>query len=361
MPVYLDYNATAPVHPEVIRVMAEAMGVPSNPSSVHAYGRAAKKAVEDARMSIAHHISAFPHELMFVSSGTEANTMALKSVDRPIIISAIEHASVLKTAGENALAVPVNRDGVIELDALESVLKGSAPALVSVMLANNETGVIQPIAEISRMAREYGAIVHCDAVQAIGKMPVDMGMLGVDMLTLSAHKCGGPQGIAVLAAKEGIHLPRFFIGGGQELGRRAGTEHVAAIAGFAKILEWSKIQDWQKPIRAALDGMEATILEKVPGSAVLGRNAPRLPNTSSLLMPNLPAETQLMRFDLEGFAISAGSACSSGRIEPSHVVRAMQVSGERQDRVIRVSAGWNTTAEDIDAFTQSWLKLAMRF
>lgn len=360
MPIYLDYNATAPIHPEVIKIMVEAMRMPSNPSSVHGYGRSAKKAIEDARVGIAQAISAFPHELIFVSSGTEANAMALKATDRPIITSAIEHASVLKTAGEKAARIPVTRDGVVDLAALENRLKNSAPALVSVMLANNETGVIQPISEISRLAREYGALVHCDAAQAIGKIPVDMGVLGVDMLTLCAHKCGGPQGIAVLVAKENINLPKFFVGGGQELGRRAGTEHVAAILGFAKILEWSKAHGWQKEIRAALDQMEKIILEKVPGSAVLGKNAPRLPNTSSLLMPNMSAETQLMRFDLEGFAISAGSACSSGRIEPSHVVRAMGISKDRQDNVIRVSAGWNTKPEEIEAFTQCWLKVAAR-
>lgn len=362
MPIYLDYNATAPIRPEVRDVMLEVMQAPANPSSVHSYGRAAKKKVEDARAVIASSLSVFTHEVIFTASGTEANTLALKGLpEREVIVSSIEHASVLKTAGDHALRIPVLRSGVIDMSALEDLLKRSArPPLVSVMLANNETGVIQPLSEICQLVHSHGGLVHSDAIQALGKIPVDVGLLGVDMLSVSAHKFGGPQGVAALIVRQGVELNKMLVGGGQELGRRAGTEHVAGIAGFAKAIELSAKDSWQQTIRLALDAMEEAIQTEVPDAIILGRESPRLPNTSSILMPNVNAETQLMHFDLSGFAISAGSACSSGRIEPSHVIKAMEVSGENADHVIRVSAGWGTTAKDISEFTNHWIKLAKR-
>lgn len=360
MPIYLDYNATAPIRPEVRDAMLEVMTFPSNPSSVHSLGRAAKKRVEDARASIANALSVFPHEVIFTASGTEANTMALKGfTGRPLLVSSIEHASVLKTAGEGAAQIPVLPSGLVDMAALEELLKKiGKPALVSVMLANNETGVIQPMSDISNLVHSYGGFVHTDAIQALGKIPLDVGLLGVDMMSISAHKCGGPQGIAALIVRQGIELSRIFVGGGQELGRRAGTENVAAIAGFAKAIDLAATDGWQKPVRDALDAMEEKILLQVPGSKILGKDVPRLPNTSSILMPRLNAETQLMHFDLSGFAISAGSACSSGRIEPSHVVKAMGIISDHADHVIRVSGGWGTLPEEISAFTNCWIKLA---
>ncbi|MFO1243492.1 MAG: cysteine desulfurase family protein [Rickettsiales bacterium] len=360
MPIYLDYNATAPIRPQVRAAMLHAMEEPANPSSVHGYGRAAKKKVEDARAVIGEALSVFPHEVIFTATGTEANTLALKGLpDRDLIISSIEHASVIKTAGEPVKVIPVWPSGVIDLDALDEMLaKTQKPALISVMLANNETGVIQPIAEIAAKVHAHDGLLHTDAIQAVGKIPVDAGLLGADMVSISAHKFGGPQGIAALIVRQPLELQKLMVGGGQELGRRAGTENVAAITGFATAIQLIAKDTWQKPIRDALDTMEQTMLAQVPGAQVLGKDSPRLPNTSSILMPKMKAETQLMHFDLAGFAISAGSACSSGRIEPSHVAKAMKVSDETADHVIRVSAGWNTNAEDIQKFTDVWLKLA---
>lgn len=363
MPIYLDYNATAPIRPEVRDVMLEVMQAPANPSSVHSYGRAAKKKVEDARAVIANALSVFTHEVIFTASGTEANTLALKGLpDRPLIVSAIEHASVLKTVDEKALKIPALPSGIVDIAVLEILLKElGRPALVSVMLANNETGVIQPIYEICQLVHSYGGLVHSDAIQALGKITVDVGLLGVDMLSVSAHKFGGPQGVAALVVRQGIELNKMLVGGGQELGRRAGTEHVVGIAGFAKAIELAAKDMWQKPVRSALDEMENTFLKEISGSMILGKESPRLPNTSSILMPNVSAETQLMHFDLSGFAISAGSACSSGRIEPSHVVRAMAIENKQADHVIRVSAGWNTKPHEILEFTRYWLKFATQY
>lgn len=358
--VYLDYNATAPIRPEVKEIMLAAMDSPANASSVHSFGRSAKKQLEDARGVIAGAVGCFPNEVVFTASGTEANNLALRNFpERPLMVSAIEHPSALKVRPEVKM-VPVNGDGFINISWLIDNLKLIHKPLVSVMLANNETGVIQPIRQIAEAVHVIGGLVHCDAVQAFGKIPVDIGVLGVDMLTLSAHKFGGPVGAAALIVRQDVPIQRQLIGGGQELGRRAGTENIPAIAGLAKAAELAVKDRWQRDIRESLDGMEEVILAAVPDAKVLGKSAPRLPNTSSLLMPGVSAETQLMHFDLEGFAVSAGSACSSGRIETSHVVRAMGYTEEEAACVIRVSAGWDTKPEDIMTFSGSWLKLAER-
>lgn len=358
--IYLDYNATAPIRLEVKDSMLAAMDVPANASSVHSFGRAAKKQLEDARAVVAGVVGCFPNEVVFTASGTEANNLALRNFpERPLMVSAVEHPSALKVRPE-VKVIPVDENGIININKLTDNLQFIHKPLVSVMMANNETGVIQPIREIAEAVHATGGLLHCDAVQALGKIPVDLGVLGVDMLTLSAHKFGGPVGAAALIVRQDLAIQRQLIGGGQELGRRAGTENIPAIAGFAKAVELAAKDRWQRDIREALDGMEEMILAAVPGAHVLGRQAQRLPNTSSLLMPGVSAETQLMHFDLEGFAVSAGSACSSGRIEPSHVVRAMGFSEEEAACVIRVSAGWDNKPEDIQGFATSWLKLAGR-
>lgn len=353
---YLDYNATAPIRPQVIELMADIMQRPLNPSSVHKQGRAAKSLIEQSRRTIAEHLSCFPAELIFTGSGTEANNMALRSFDnRLVAISATEHASVMNTMPDATL-LPVDQFGILDMEALALFLKSSdQPALVSVMLANNETGVIQPIHNIAALVHEYDGLLHCDAVQAFGKIPVDVNLLGVDMLSLSAHKLGAAQGIGALFVSQALEPKKLITGGGQELGRRAGTENVAGIAGFAKAVELAiGDAEWKPRLRGWLDAMEMQCAVCFPDEhVVLGQGAERLPNTSALRMPKRSSETQLMRFDLAGFAISAGSACSSGRIEPSHVVRAMLGGGARDD-VVRVSGGWDTTEAEIQAFAEAW-------
>ncbi len=362
MNIYLDYNATAPVRPEVLEVMAGVLSQPVNPSSVHRWGRKAKKWLEDARATVAYAVSCFPSEVIFTASGTEANNLALTSYgDMRVAVCATEHVSVLK-ALPGATVLPVTPEGLLRYDALRAWLReDTTPAVVSVMLANNETGFIQPIRTIVDVVREYGGIVHCDAAQALGKIPVDMGVLGVDMLSVSAHKMGGPQGAAALVVRQGTEVRPRLIGGGQESGRRAGTENLAAICGFAEALTHARMDNWQNPLRTALDEMEATVLSEVPGAQVLCHQADaRLLNTSAILMPGVLAETQLMHFDLEGIAVSAGSACSSGKVSPSHVAQAMGYSENEAAYIVRVSGGWNTKRDEIERFTQSWLALAKR-
>jgi cysteine desulfurase len=359
---YLDYNATALVRPEVVGAMVGLFAQPMNPSSVHRAGREARAHVEAARRVIADAVSCQPQEIIFTASATEANHLALRGVQGMacVLVATTEHASVLRAAQGNVQVIPVLSSGVLDMVAYEAMLLAAPkPCLVSVMLANNETGVIQPIADIATLARTSGALVHCDVVQALGKMPVDVGVLGVDMMTISAHKCGGAVGAAALIARQGVAPQPLFVGGGQELRRRAGTENVAAIHGFAQAVLLAKNDTWQQPLRHALDAMEAQMKQAVPDTIILGEDAPRLPNTSCVWMPRHTAEVQLMHADIHGFCISAGSACSSGRMEQSHVVTAMGLE-LRGGGVTRISGGWNTTPQEIEAFAQCWLKLAMK-
>ncbi|MCI5049621.1 MAG: cysteine desulfurase [Rickettsiales bacterium] len=361
--IYLDYNATAPVFEQVRTVMDEWLGVPANPSSVHAAGRKAKSAIEGARESIAGLLSVWANEILFTGSGTESNNMVLRAFsDRPILVGSTEHASVLKTAerlGGDTLAVDTN--GIIDLEQLEKKLQAlGRPALVSVMLVNNETGVIQPMAEISKIAKQYDALVHCDAVQAFGKIPVDFGLLGVDAMTLCGHKCGGPVGVGLLVLRNDLPIKPMLFGGGQELNRRAGTENVAAIMGLAKAMEISAKRDWLDDVSGWLLEMEQHILKEVPEAVILGQAVDRVGNTSCIAMPNVNSETQLMHFDLSQICVSAGSACSSGRIEASHVLKAMQIDENVASGAIRISAGWNTKQDEILSFTSAWTELYKR-
>jgi cysteine desulfurase len=358
--IYLDYNATAPIRPQVIARMSEVMAAPCNPSSVHKQGRAARALVERSRKNLAEMLSCFPAELIFTGSGTEATVTALRAFeDRPMAVSATEHASVLKSA-PHAVRLPVDSSGLLDMAALDAFLKDAhAPVCVSVMLANNETGVIQPMRAIADAVHAYGGVLHCDAVQAFGKIPVDITLLGADMVSLSAHKMGGSQGVGALIVNQHLAFPSLITGGGQELGRRSGTENVAGIVGFALAAELALSDTaWQRNVRAWLDVLEAHCAEIAGTDAIiLGKHAPRLPNTSCIRLPALSSETQLMRFDLAGIAVSAGSACSSGRIEPSHVVRAM-LGEEAGNDIVRVSAGWDTLEADIAAFGEVWAGLA---
>jgi cysteine desulfurase len=352
--IYLDYNATAVVYPEVSSRMQEILAFPANPSSVHYYGREAKKHLENARKTIADAVSAWPNEVIFMGSGTEANNTALRCVapERQLLVSAIEHSSVMKVRGD-ALILPVDTSGRLKIDALEAALINADAqlALVSIMLANNETGVIQPVAEASAICKKYGALLHCDAVQGLGKIAVDFGALGVDMMTISAHKCGGPTGTAALVIRRDLPVKPLLTGGGQELGRRAGTENLAAIAGFAIAVEKSS-SGHMANLRTWLDVLENTVVKH--GGTVFGKGAPRLPNTSCISMPDASNEVQLMDFDLKGFAVSAGSACSSGRIEVSHVLTAMGAEKSLAASAIRISGGWGTQESDIQEFSKTW-------
>lgn len=350
--IYLDYNATAPVRPEVVEVMAAAMAEPANPSSVHALGRKAKTAIEDARQVVADAVSAWPNEVIFTGSGSEANNMLLRGFDRPLLVSNTEHASIQKLAqrlGGDTLPVDVN--GIIRLEILESKLKAlGKPALVSVILANNETGVMQQMAEIAKIVHAHDGLLHTDAVQALGKTPLDMNLLGVDAMTLCAHKMGGAVGVGALILRNDIAIKPLLFGGGQELGRRASTENHAAIMGFAKAIEMAGALP-------SLRDIEADIKRVAPDALIVGEASERLSNTMCVAMPNMGQESQLMQLDLKGVCVSAGSACSSGRIAASHVLEAMGVEPSLAKNAIRVSAGWNTTQEELKSFLQHWTEL----
>ncbi|WP_336082748.1 cysteine desulfurase family protein [Thalassospira sp. CH_XMU1448-2] len=358
--VYLDYNASAPLCSEARQAMIAAMDVAGNPSSVHASGRAARKIVDHARRTIAELVGGDSERIIFTSGGTEANNLALNGLeDVTVFTSAVEHPSVIE-GRVDAKRIPVDGNGVVDLDALEAMLKEASDAgqkvLVSVMLANNETGVIQPVAKVALLAREYGAKVHCDAVQALGRMPVDMGRLLVDMVSISAHKIGGPKGIGALAIAPGVMLVPQIRGGGQEKYRRGGTENVLGIAGFAAAAERAEAKMANMANVAALrDRLETELASEAPELLIAGKGTERLVNTSCLILPGMPGETQVMALDLAGVAISSGSACSSGKVRESHVLREMGVSDAGS--AIRVSLGLETTDEDIDTFIRVWSRM----
>ena len=358
--VYLDYNASAPLCPEARQAMIAAMDVAGNPSSVHASGRAARKIVDHARRTIADLVGGDSERIIFTSGGTEANNLALNGLeDVTVFTSAIEYPSVIE-GRVDAKRIPVDGNGVVDLDALEAMLKEASAAgqkvLVSVMLANNETGVIQPVAKVALLAREYGAKVHCDAIQALGRLPVDMGRLLVDMVSVSAHKIGGPKGIGALAIAPGVMLVPQIRGGGQEKYRRGGTENVLGIAGFGAAAERAGAQLANMANVAALrDRLETELASEAPELLIAGKGTERLVNTSCLILPGMPGETQVMALDLAGVAISSGSACSSGKVRESHVLKEMGVSDAGS--AIRVSLGLETTDEDIDTFIRVWSRM----
>lgn len=353
---YLDCNATAPVRPEVVAAMAEAMAEPGNPSSVHGFGRRARARIEAARRKLAEHLRTSPEGVIFTSGGTEANHLALLGLPGPRLVSAIEHPSVLG-AVPDVVRAPVAADGRLDLAAFERLLAERRPALVSVMLANNETGVIQPVAEAAALAHAQGAWLHCDAVQAFTKLSFTLAGLGADLVTVSAHKFGGPPGIGALILREDLDLAPLQRGGGQERRRRAGTENLSGIAGFAAALDLAT--DWAR-IRALRDRLEAGVQALRPDAIIVGADADRLPNTVCLLTPGLAAETQLMALDLEGIAVSSGAACSSGKVGPSHVLRAMGFPPELARCAIRISLGWATGEAEIERFLAAWGGLAGR-
>ncbi len=362
-PIYLDFNATSPILPEVINKVAEVMGVIGNPSSVHQTGRKARSVVEEARSQVAALVGVRARDIVFTSGGTEANNAVLRSTGaKSLIISAIEHDCVLAAAKASGLDVHillVDGNGQVELNTLSVLLeKAEKPVLVSVMLGNNEMGAIQDIANITEISKKYNARVHCDAVQAAGKINIDFNGLGVDYLTLSAHKLGGPQGVGAIVLTPTAPLNALIVGGGQELGRRSGTENVAGVAGFgvAAIDALTNIPAYEG-VRALRDRMETEISAYADDVIITGKGIERLPNTSCIVMPLMKGETQVMHFDLNGICVSSGSACSSGKVKVSHVMTAMGMNEELANCSLRISLGLSTTDKEIDAFIKAWKTL----
>ena len=358
---YLDHNATTPLRPEAAAAMAEAQAMTGNPSSVHRFGRHARRKIEVAREAVAALAGARPEGVIFTSGGTEANNLALAGSGRKrILVSAGEHDSVLD-AVPGAVRIPLTGEGLVEPAALDARLgESDAPALVSVMLANNETGAIQPVAELARVARAHGALVHCDAVQAGGKLPLDLAALGVDLISLSAHKLGGPQGVGALVLAADLELAPSQRGGGQERGRRAGTENLPGIAGFGAAARAALAGlDKAAALAQPRDELERRLRQLAPEIRIFAAAAPRLANTCCFAAPGLAAETQVVALDLAGVAVSAGSACSSGKVAPSHVLAAMG-AGAAAAAAVRVSLGWTSEAADIEHFLAAWGALYSR-
>jgi cysteine desulfurase len=362
---YIDHNATTPPLPEVITAVCEAMNlVGANPSSIHANGRAARKLIDDARDAIAALVGATPKEVIFTSGGSEANnTVIIGSGRRRVLVSPTEHAAVLKTVltrSPDSDLIPVDQDGLVDMEELEALLaEDDEPALVCIMAANNETGVLQPMAEISELAHRYGALVHCDAVQAVGKIPTDVKAWGVDYLAMSGHKIGGPQGIGALIRCGDAPLASFITGGGQEHGLRAGTENVAAISGLgmAARIAAATLEEKSARIKGFRDALEAGIKSLSPETTIFGEGAPRLPNTSNFSLPGVRSDIQLFALDEAGVSVSAGSACSAGKVDPSHVLESMDIDPEISTTALRVSFGWSSEAADVDRFLEAWGEL----
>lgn len=372
--IYADYNATAPVRPEAKAAMMAALEVGANPSSVHGPGRAARKLLEQARSQIGLAIGARAQDVIFTSGGTEANALALHGVVAQLegkctlLISAIEHEAVAKNAGYAGVAIEtayVTASGRLDLDWLRDRLgkwdheRDGMPVL-ALMMANNETGVVQPVAEAAALVREAGGLTHCDAVQGLGKLMVNVGLLGVDYLALSAHKVGGPQGVGALWVRSGAPLKPVLFGGGQERSLRSGTENLSGITGFgaateAAICDMPKLQEHA----AARDKMEAKLISEA-GVTVFGATVERLAQTSNFAIAGFRAETQVMAMDLAGVAVSSGSACSSGKVKRSLVLSAMGVDDDLSESAVRISFGWGTALSDFDTVAEAWLQAARR-
>ena len=359
---YLDWNATAPLRPEAAAAITAALAHCGNPSSVHRWGRAARQMVERAREAVAALVGGDPEGVVFVSGGTEANHLALFGSGRErVLVSAVEHSSVPQ-AMPAAERIAVDANGIVDLTRLNQQLAADPrPALISVMLANNETGVIEPVAEIAAIAHRHGALFHCDAVQAAGKIPVDVAAIGADLVSLSAHKLGGPPGIGALIVRGMAELSPMIRGGGQERGRRAGSENLPGIAGFAAaaVATMDGLAGCDG-VRQLRDSLDEPLITAAPEAIVIGAAAWRLPNTTAIALPGLSAETQIIALDLDGVMVSAGAACSSGKVGPSHVLQAMGAAPEIAGCTIRISLGWSTTEAEIDHFLTAWTAMRRR-
>lgn len=376
MRVYFDYNATTPPSPDVVdRVASATRDLFGNASSVHHFGQLAKAALDDARSALAALIAADPSEVVFTAGGTESDNFAIRGVAeaaeatgrKHLVASAIEHEAVLNTfkalarRGWRTTLVPVDHTGVVSVDRVRDAIEDDT-ALVSVMHANNEIGTIQPIAEIAALARQRGALMHTDAVQSAGKIAVNVKALGVDLLSLSAHKFNGPKGAGILYVKRGTRLQPILTGGKHERNRRAGTENTPAIAGMGVAARQAHQKLDAEGVRlAGLRGrLERGILEAVPGTAVNGGDSPRVPNTTNISFDRIEAESLLIALDLEGIAVSTGSACSSGTLEPSHVLKAMGLPVHRTQNSLRFSLGLFSTIEEVDRVVETLPRLVQK-
>lgn len=362
--VYLDYNATAPLRPEVLQLMADVLPEVGNPSSVHAFGRKAKARLETARQQVANLVGVSADTVTFTGGGTEANNLALfglvdfYKLDH-ILLTDVDHRSlstVTLTAGIPVTKLPLNDDGLIELDALRSALEDiEGRALFAVMLANNESGVLQPVAEMAELVHAHDGLLHCDAIQALGKIPVGFAALGADTMSLSSHKFGGPQGVGALVLRPGIEIAPRQVGGGQEMRRRSGTENVAGIAGLGAAADAASkgLPDYER-ISKLRDKIEAAITAYAPETIIVGEGAPRLPNTSIIILPGVRSDTQVMSLDLAGYCVSSGSACSSGKVGASRVLNGLGYGDKEAGSMIRVSLGWDTTEAQVTGFIEAW-------
>jgi cysteine desulfurase len=365
---YLDHNASSPLRPSARAAMIAAFDATGNPSSVHAEGRRARAIIDTAREQVAALVGARPSEVVFTSGATEANNCVMAGGWKAICVSAIEHDSVLaptRASGAEVIALPASTDGVVDLQSVAAQLShagaGGARALLSVMMANNETGVIQPVAEAAALAREHGLSLHIDAVQGPGRLPVDFATLGADTLTFSAHKLGGPRGVGALIVRDGINLPALIKGGGQERRRRGGTENVAGIAGFgAAAAEAAREVEAAGRMADLRDKLESGVMAATPNAVIIGRSVPRIANTSCIAVPGKPAETLVIRLDLAGIAVSAGAACTSGKVGANSVLEAMGLGSDIARSSVRVSLGPETNDDDIAAFLAAWEKIAGR-
>ena len=360
--IYLDYNATTPVRPDVIDAMSDVLSQPLNASAIHGFGREGRKLVEKARAQVAAMTGAPVNQVIFNSGATEGNNTVLKHFkNERVLISAIEHPSVLE-ALPDAVRIPITSEGVVNLDVLEALLREECTALVSVMFANNETGIVQPVLEIAKLAHANGALFHCDGVQAAGKLPLDISKIGADFLTICAHKFGGPQGVGALIFGLCGETPVLLEGGGQEKSARAGTENVAAIIGMGVAAEMAaaNLEPEFERLQALQLSLETHLTTQFPELVIVGADQKRLPNTTLFIVPDISSERLLMALDLEGFAISNGSACSSGTIRASHVLLAMGYDEKQASSALRVSTGWATTQDDIDSFLQAWERVYAR-
>lgn len=356
--VYLDHNATTPIRPTALDAMVEAARAVGNPSSVHGPGRAARARIEAARARVAALVGRPAAQLVFTSGGTEADALAIRGAGRTrLLASAVEHDAVLAAAAAagGAELIAVDGEGCVDLADLERRLASGEPALVSVMWVNNETGVVQPVAEVIRLAHAAGALVHVDAVQGAGKLD-PAPLADADLVALSAHKIGGPAGGGALVVRPDVALRAIAVGGGQERGYRSGTENLAGIAGFGAAAEAIAATGPEEMLRLRVlrDRLEAAVRAAAPEALILGAGAERIATTSCIGLPGVPAETQVMSLDLAGVAVSAGSACSSGKVRRSHVLAAMLGDDPVAGQAIRVSLGWTTADADIDRFVAAW-------
>jgi cysteine desulfurase len=378
---YLDHNATTPLKPEVRDIMLQKLGYPGNASAIHKAGRAARRDIEEARRQIARLVNAGPQTVViFMSGATEANNLVLKgSGCERVLVSAIEHPSILSVipakAGVSESAdsgfrrndreseiIPVLPNGLVDLEALDQMLEGNdRSTLISVMLVNNETGIVQPLDKVMEIAKRRGALVHTDAVQAAGRIPLDLQNLGVDYLTLSAHKIGGPQGAGCLVMSNCVSVTPQISGGNQEKNMRAGTENLAGIVGFGVAAELAlrDMTDFQQ-LAILRDKVETALKKIAPAVRFFGQDLPRVANTTMFALPGVSSETQLIALDLAGICVSNGSACASGTVRASHVLKAMGASEAEAGSSLRLSLGWNSTEKDVDYFILKWAEMYER-